>query len=74
MDLEWGGGGQAKAGEREAPMGTAWGPGADMGSSGSGARAAVGEKPIQQAGLTAGPSSGRKDKLLTPTLYPAVAK
>lgn len=72
MDLEGGGGGQAKAGEREAPMGTAGGASVDTGSSGSGAGAAVGEKPIQQAGLTAGPSSGQNDKL-TPTLYPAVA-
>lgn len=34
MDLEWGGGGQAKAGEREAPWGW-WGAGADTGQAGS---------------------------------------
>lgn len=68
MDLERGSRGQAKAGEREAPMGMAGGAGADTGSSDSGAGAAVGEKPIQQAGLAPDPSPGQKDKLLTSTV------
>lgn len=58
VDLKGGGGGQAKAGEREAPTGMAGGAGADtVGSSGSGAGAAVGKEPLQQASLIPGPSS-----------------
>lgn len=53
VDLEWGSRGQAEAGEREAPAGTAGGTDADMGCvSRSRARAPVGKRPLQSAGLT----------------------